>query len=526
MAPDPPMSPCDPDGDSVAHTATTAAGDDPEAPSPSLVKSVAQLASGRAIAAAVTVLATPIVTRLYDETAFGILGLVTAIAMLLYPFTNGFCYVLAMPLATSVSERRALLVLSVVLGLVATVLVAVITLAGGGWIAIACGKEELGKYLFFVPLFCLCSTFASSTTMALNCRKKFGHVAVRMTVEGITRRGVQIGAALAGLGGSAAGLLLGSLSAACAGTLTFSVVAVKPLWHADGKPFRIAQLIHAAAKYKDFPRFRLWSESLIHVTNNFPMLFLGFFFSSVQIAGCYAVARTLLLLPLRLFTETSRQVFYVEAAEKVARGESAAAATSQLLRLLSVFTAFPLTTVFVLGPLLFEVALGSRWHEAGVYARILAPGVAILAIGQPLSAMFDATSRMAEGLLYNIGLLVTQAVLMFLGAYFFGARTAMACYTIGTVLVWGYILARTLGLARVGRIRAARLLVAPYIEAILLLVPTGVLYGYFEWRIPALVALAVACVVQAVIIHVRYPQIRRKLTSVLSRRRRANRQQP
>jgi O-antigen/teichoic acid export membrane protein len=517
MATNAPPAPCDSDGDGASRRAADDDNSETPARSPSLTKSVLHLASGRAAAVAIGVLSTPIVTRLYDETNFGIVGLVGATASLLYPFTSGFCYVLAMPLATSASERRALFVLTAVLGFMATAIVAVAVLIGGQWIAVACGKEELGKYLFFVPLSCLCATIATVTTMALNCRKEFGRVAVRTTVEGVVRRGVQIGAGLLGLGGSAVGLLLGSISAVLVGALTYSVSTVKTLWHADAEPFRISQLGTVAVKYKNFPRFRLWSESLTRVSGNFAMIFLGLFFPSLQVVGCYAVARSLLAVPFQLFTYTSQEVFYVEAAGNVARGESVAAATSQLLRMLSLLTAFPLTAVFVLGPLLFEVALGARWHEAGVYAQIMAPWIAIRAIGHPLAVMFDATNKMAEGLACNIVLLATQVVLMVLGGYFFGARAALACYTVGTVLVWAGILVRTIGLTQVGRIRAARLLIAPYIEALLLLAPAGMLYWVFEMRISALVAFAAVSVAYVLILNHRYPAILAKLIKRNSR---------
>ena len=116
------------------------------------------------------------------------------------------------------------------------------------------------------------------------------------------------------------------------------------------------------------------------------------------IAALYGMAYTMIGLPSKLFTTAASTVFYVEAGDRVIHGHSATPPTKQLVRMLSVLIPFPLAVVLVLGPFVFEVFLGSRWHEAGVYAQILVPWVALVAFS---SAAAGKTFLVTDGHWYS-----------------------------------------------------------------------------------------------------------------------------
>jgi len=189
----------------------------------------------------------------------------------------------------------------------------------------------------------------------------------------------------------------------------------------------------------------------------------------------------------------------------------------ELFRLLALLAAFPLSVILVLGPLLFEVVLGQPWREAGVYAQILVPWFAVIALGSPLFSMFTAKNRLGEGLAYNVVLLVTRLAALLAGGWFFGARIGLACFSGVSVIVWAYLVGRILKLAEVGRWQAACTLARCYAEAIPLLLPAGVLYWAMNMKAGALIALGGAAVVYVAVVYRRYPKVGETLKGIFAR---------
>ncbi|MBN2022630.1 MAG: oligosaccharide flippase family protein [Pirellulales bacterium] len=481
-----------------------------------MARSVAKLVSGRTAATLVTAVSLPILGRLYDDQSMAIFGIFSTLVLCLQPVSWGFCYSQAMPLARTLSQRRDLFVLSLLLGGASVFVLGLATMLAGPAVVAALGKPELAPYLFYLPLLCLGTTIGGVTSMTLNCERQFGLLALRAVTQDVVRRGFQIASGLLALARPAHGLLVGGLLGTYCDSFAFSFKAVRSLWRRGEQPLSWRGLKEAAYRFRSFPMFRFWNDTATACAGNFPLLFLGAF-APLKVSGTFWMAKTLLILPVRLFTISSREVFYVEVAQRLGRGESTGRITEDLLRWLNVLMAFPLTLVLVLGPLLFEVVVGPQWHEAGVYAQILVPWIVLSSISQPLSAMFDATNRLDEGLLFNVTLLASQSAAMAAGLFLVGPRTALACCTVVTVVVSTSILARTLRLAGAGRRRVARSLVSSYGEVGLLLAPAGLLYWCGPWRWLALAAAGAAGAVYTVILDRRLPQIRRSIVARLRR---------
>ena len=471
----------------------------------SLARSIFQLAAGRGAAVAIGVLAAPIVTRLYSPTEFGVLMVLTTVVTTLASCAS-LSYDMAMPLAESLSQRRALLVLVLAIGMFLSALLAMITLLWGDEIAIACGKPELAKYGLFVPLLFLAATFGRAVTVELSCQKRFGKVALYELIRRAGTAASQIAAGVGGLAKTPTGLLLGALVGSFAGALALAPTPLRSLLRSRQEPLRIADVRAAAVQFKKFPLIQSWGRLFNTLSMLLPVYVIGFLFSEHSV-GVYGIARQLLVVPVIMFTASGGQVFYVHAAQSVAQGNSVESETSSFLRLLVLFTAFPFTIVLLLGPLLFEVTLGQEWREAGVYAQLLTPWIATMAIGSPLSSMLLAKSKLGESFVYSIVLFVVRLAGLIVGSVFVGPKTAIALFAIGNAFVYGHLTVRTLKLADVGRRWAGLFLIGSYLKAALLLAPAVLLYWWADMKIAALVALAAACLAHAGLLYLRHPRI-------------------
>ena len=146
-------------------------------------------------------------------------------------------------------------------------------------------------------------------------------------------------------------------------------------------------LLVLAQKYIDFPKKALPSNAIAVLAIQAPILFLGIIFNP-EVLGYYALARTVLGLPLAVLGGSIMTVFQNEASTQFN-----ATGNCQALYQKLAFAIFSLGIIpVVLGMLfvgaLFELVFGLEWSTAGYYCAILMPLYLLRLIGKPLGLDF------------------------------------------------------------------------------------------------------------------------------------------
>lgn len=477
----------------------------PERTGLSMAGDVMKMAVSRAIVVAISMATMPIVSRLFPPESFGVVSILTTLATVFAAF-GSLNYIRAIPIAASDDERRNLCVLCLAIGAGATIVVAALTLAGADALARYYDEPDLTKYAWFLPLLFLGQAVWDLGNMTLGCERRFGAIAVRNVMEIIITRSVQLGSCLVGLLGSPLALLIAALAGRCASIGVVGVASIKRTIDLAEKPLSPSGIRAAAAKFRKFPLVSLWTATINALTLGLPVFILGMWFS-MEVVGLYGMAYMLVNLPLNLFAAGINQIFHVEAGSRMAKGDSAADITRHLVRMVSLLTAFPLTVVLLLGPLLFEFFLGQRWYEAGVFAQILVPWLALRAFSSPLSAVFIISNRQGEHFLWSIALLVTRFSAIYFGGMYFGVRMTLMLYAVSNTLVIVGMTFRALGIFGLGRRWMAAHVAGSYAEPLLLLAPAGLVYWHFHSCFGAIVVLGIATIVHAALIYRRHPEV-------------------
>jgi O-antigen/teichoic acid export membrane protein len=480
---------------------------------PSVPGVVLQLATARGIAIAISFGTAPIIGRLYSPNAYGILGVFATLLSILAAFASA-CYVFAIPIAATTAERRDLFVLCSLIGLGTTVMVTVSILIGADQLAAHFHEPDLAKYVVFFPFLFLGNAIRELLDTTLSCQRRFGAVALRNVLEIVVGRLVQLGACLVGLIGSAAGLIMGSLAGNYVSALSAGATSVRDVFRTAREPLCLAGLRAASVKHRKFALIEFPAQTVSAVTFGLPAMILGMQFS-VEIVGLYGMAYTMVTLPLQLFTASANQVFYVEVADRIARRSSAVPTAQQLVRVLTALTSFPLTVVLVVGPLLFTTFLGPKWLEAGVFAQILVPWMALMAISSPLCCVYQVLNRQGENFIWNIMLLVARFAALYFGSMIFGARGALGIFVFASVVIVVCLTFRSLSLLGVSRTWAAGVIAGAYVKPLLLLAPAGIAYWCFAARLASLVALGAASLVYCFMLCRRHPQLLQHIVSHL-----------
>ena len=336
------------------------------------------LTGGTVIARALTVLASPLLTRLYLPADFGVLSvffsLVTATTTV-----ASLNYEAAIPLPKEDDLGLNIMGVSFLVLFFNSLLVAGAVFFAGQPLAQLFHAPQLKPYLWLLPV----SLLGAGTFQILNswCIRvqDFRSLAERRVIQSVGQVITQLGVPLFARGPF--GLLLGDCVGRAGGSVSLAVSATQYAKR-NGLRLSVRKLVEAAHRYKRFPIFGTASV-LVHA--NFwvlPALLLSRYFG-LQEAGWYGLVNQILVVGVGLLGLGISQVYFGNAAQLAHNSpielQSLFLKTSRAAFLLGVI---PFGLLLLFGPFAFQLIFGAKWLEAGKYAQLLAiPFLLVLAVG-------------------------------------------------------------------------------------------------------------------------------------------------
>ncbi len=467
-------------------------------------RSIMKLATSRGLVIAIGLMASPILGRLFPPEAFGVLGVLTTVLSVISSFAT-LGYVFALPLAETPSELRNLFVICAGLGVTAAIGVAAGSWLGAEWLGRIFHEPAVARYAHFLPLLFLVGAIRQVFDTTLSCQKRFGAVAVRNVLEITVARLSQMALNVAGLGGSPHALILGTLAGSAVSAFHSGITSIRNVFQTARERMTWAGLRAAAVKHRKFPMVQLWSITLNAVTFGLPVLVLGMRYP-VKVVGLYGMAYAMATMPVQLFVGSSSQVFYVEAGEQAARGQSLAPASRHLIRVVTLLTSLPDGRPAA-GAAALRGVPGSQWREAGVFAQILVPWMALMSVSGPLSSAYAVLNRQEEGLFWNVLLLTGRFLALYAGGLVFGPRVTLIWFSGISVLIVAGLMWREFSLLGVPCRWAAGVLARAYVLPAVFLAPSGLIYWGGGPKPAALGLLAAGCALHVAVTVCRNPEI-------------------
>lgn len=396
---------------------------------------VLKLASGTAFAQAVSILAAPVLSRLYAPEAFGVSALFLSITGI-FGVIACLRYEMAIMLPEKDEDAASLVGLSAVFAVV----VASVTAPLLWWVREpfleSIGSPALGRYLWLIPP----AILVSGVFLALNYwntrTKRFGRLSVARIVNSLTTTPLTVGLGFAGH--ATAGSMIG---ANVAGQGVATALLGWRIWREDRAlfigSFRRRPMAENMKRYRKFPLYDSWAGVMNAVSGQLPPLLLAAFFSST-IVGFYALGYRLLTMPSTLVGGAISQVFFRHAAEARKEGTLARVAGGTFGRLMALGF-LPILLVMIAGEEIFTVVFGSRWAEAGVYAQVLAPWILFNFVSAPMTAIFPVLEMQERFLLFNAVLLGTRIAGLTLGGLMGSVLVSLALFSVTGAMIYGFL---------------------------------------------------------------------------------------
>lgn len=399
----------------------------------SFLGDVLKLVTGTVAAQAFHMLASPILTRLFDPDAFGVSALFIAITGIVNAIIC-LSYENAILLPEEDGEAANLLGLSVFLVALVSGLSGLILWLVGEPLLVWVNAPELRAYWLLMPIYMFVRGLFLALSHWITRRKLFGLLSAVTIIDAIITVGIKLSLGFLGYS-TAQSLIVGIV----VGTVIATAVLVVLIWRREGRLFRESIRWHAmvegAKRHRKFPQYSLGATLLNTLSWRLPAMLLSVFFSPA-VLGFYSLGNRVLREPGRFLGTSMSQVFFQRAA--TARDSvQFARIVEQVFSYLVGYGLLPMLIVTFAGRDLFVAVFGEQWADAGTYSQILSVYLFFNLIAFPLARAVSVMERQEVALITNILLLVTRGGSLWIGGMIGDPLIALTLFSASGVLVYG-----------------------------------------------------------------------------------------
>ena len=387
--------------------------------------------SGTAAVAAIGLIVTPFMARIYPPASYGQFAVFNSIITNLNLLTTlGYPGAMLQP---RVRERfLALVHLTLLLTVAAVVLLTLALLLAADPLRHWLHLEGVGGWLYLIPPLLLLFNLNAVMFTWYTREKAFAK-----------RAGVDVATTLAGRGftlgygwltaGSVSGLVLGEVFNRLTATVSLLAGGIGRQLGELRHSFDWARIRAVAREYREFPLYFLPAGYVQTLSTQLPIFALSSGFGTT-VVGLYSFSVSLLELPISLIGNAIAPVFLQKATETHAHEpERLPLITQELYYKMLYLGLVPFGAVTVFGDLLFRFAFGARWESAGLFTAFLGYYYVFRLTSQATGGIYTVFGRQRYLLLSNICLLLVRAAGLGIGLFRHDLNLALLLFGVGSL---------------------------------------------------------------------------------------------
>lgn len=346
-------------------------------------KGVYLIARSTVIGQGIVVLSSPILTRLFTPSEFGIFALYTSTITLLLVFAS-LKYEYAIPLPQKDEDAFYLVVICFITLFVVFICIGITFFLFGGIILSSLKYNILDPYLWLLLL----SFLGAAAYQVLN----FWAVREKdYSLIGNTVLGKNVSASLGkillgGIGTGTFGLIIGDFF----GQITGNYSIFRKFWRKNATKFSnfsIEEIIRLIREYYRFPAFSVPSSFFNILAFQLPIFMLIALYGSSE-AGLYSLAYSVLALPVSFLSSAISQVYLGEISTLI--HEAPARIRSlyhSVIKQVAIVIIPIMVIIAITAPLVFPILFGGSWEKAGYFCTILSGMLIFQVIFSPVSIL-------------------------------------------------------------------------------------------------------------------------------------------
>lgn len=404
-------------------------------------RSVSILAGGTAFAQVIAIAASPILTRIYKPSDFGVLQVFLSLMMLAVIASTGR-YDLAILLPEDEQSSIDVLALATLCVCATTVITAGIVLFSNYHWILPASVSVLRGYLWLLPFSVLGGGLYQVLSYWAMRHNNYRQIAQSKLSQAGAQVGTQLGVGLLVQGPF--GLLVGDAIGRMMGSGRF----IRDLWSGSSERIhavRLSRMIEVAARYRDYPLASLWGGLINQSGLALPSLFLAQYYGA-QGTGYFALVNRVFGVPAALIGLSISQV-YASRAARLSKSDP-----KHLMHIFLKTTRHmlflglaPCLLFMIVAPSFFQFVFGHAWREAGEYARYLTIMFYTGFINSPVQMTLNILEHQRAQLAWDVSrLFVTYFALALPHRLGYGPRIAICIYGMAIAVMYAIHWAQSL----------------------------------------------------------------------------------
>ena len=374
------------------------------------VNNILKMSSAPFVTQLISYVLTPIITRLFLPSMFGVFNLFSSLIGPLNTFSN-FSYHDSIVLPKTDTEASRLvfggIVLSISTSLFSSILIFIIPNTFWDFL----GFSLIIKYIWLIPL----SIFMHGANLSFNGwnqRKTNYSVIVNSRIFNALNNKLYI--IIAGIIGfsSAKNLIVGMFF----GSISMLVIQSFPFlitWRKRNIIFSFNKIIISLKKYMNFPIYIMTSDVIYRLSNSIVIILLVSYFTQSS-AGNYGMAIMLTSLPAIMLGSSISEVFYQKAASEKETVNARGLYLIMYEKLVSLSVFFFLSLAIISNELC-PLILGENWSDVGIFVQLLCFQVFIEFIMFPIMNVVKILDKHQYSLFYQILILCFSVIAIIIG---------------------------------------------------------------------------------------------------------------
>lgn len=376
-------------------------------------KDASTLMIGTTLGMLITTVATPILSRLYDDVTYGTWALFVSTFTIL-TIVATLRYELAILLPKDDRESFGVMLSSCTSTTIFSVLCLAFTLSVTQFDIPLFGLNKMA-WLNYLPAMVLINGLHTSFNYWMNRRKRYFNLSINRVLQTALILGFSVlfSEKLLGIGN---GMIVAYIIAYGVVTLLLFIYVVQDYRRLSLKcTFKDA--IFMAKRYRRFPLNTMPTGLINNFAVQMPVYILSAMFGE-GVAGQYSMMNSVLGLPISVVGQAITDVFRQKASQEYAhKGECKKLYYTTALALMAL-AVVPFGLLMIFARPVFTVFLGDEWLLAGTFVTLLAPFYFIRLVVSPLTNMTIIAEKQTFELIWQSVLCVLTSGAMFAAAYF------------------------------------------------------------------------------------------------------------
>ncbi|MGC6490964.1 MAG: lipopolysaccharide biosynthesis protein [Flavobacteriales bacterium] len=346
------------------------------------------LLKGSILSQLLPIIISPLLTRLYSPSEFGVLAVFTSISTILGSVINGR-YEQALVLVRSKNEAQLITALSLLISFVGSGILFFLFLFVGPNLMQWLNISELENWFYYIPLVVFSIGFYNTLNYYELRKKQFKSISNSEVSRSISLSAIQ--------------LLYPFLKTGFQGLIIGKIISsfIAPLYllrnaNISFDEFRFKKMLVIAKRYIDFPKYTNSSILLNNLSLNAILLIIPIIYSS-SILGLYSLMMKVMGTPFAFLGNSVNQVFLEHVARQKRETGNAFKITKQILIQLTILSVFSYGIAAFFMEDLFAFIFGEEWRLSGVYGVCLIPYFILKFIVSPLTSIHTAFEKQKLG---------------------------------------------------------------------------------------------------------------------------------